>query len=224
MGKVREYDDKIRPATPEKIELASTMLGQGGLVVIPTETVYGLAADALDKYAVARIFEVKGRPQNKALVIFVSDLATAKKLAPFNRLAIRLAGKFWPGALTLVLPRYQGCPLPGIITAGLNSLAIRIPRNPVALALLKTAHRPLAVTSANRSGESNPVTAQEAARTLSDQVDLILDGGRCEIGAESTVLDVRGETPVILRAGAIARKSIEKFLDAPIEILKSRNS
>ncbi len=217
MAQPNGKDNKIRPATPEKIELASTILGEGGLVAIPTDTVYGLAADALNKYAVARIFEVKGRSQDKPLVIFVSDLLTAKKLAPFNRLALRLAEKFWPGALTLVLPRYQGCPLPRIITAGFDSLAIRIPRNPVALTLLKTSHRPIVVTSANRSGASNPVTAHEVAGTLSDEVDLILDGGPCDLGTVSTVLDVRGDTPVILREGAISREALEQVLGAPVE-------
>ena len=211
-------DNKIRPATPEKINLASTMLDQGGLVAIPTDTVYGLAADALEKYAVARIFEIKGRPKNKPLIVFAPELLTAKKLSPFSPLAIRLATKFWPGALTLVLPRYKECPLPAIVTAGYDSLGIRIPNNPVALALLKTLHQPIVVTSANRSGAPDPVTAMEVSEALCDDVDLILDGGPCDIGEVSTVLDVRGDVPVVLREGAISKKALEKFLGSPVKV------
>jgi len=211
-------DNKIRPGTPEKIDLASKMLGEGGVVAIPTDTVYGLAANALDKYAVARVFEIKGRPPTKPLVIFVSDLLTAKKLAHLEGLAVKLAEHFWPGPLTLVVPRFPDCPLPAIVTAGFDSLGVRIPDSPIALALLKTCHHPLVVTSANRSGQPNTTTAHEVSKALCQDVDLILDGGPSDLGEVSTVLDVRGEVPVILRQGAISKEQLETFLEMPVEV------
>ena len=193
------------------------MLAEGALVAIPTDTIYGLVANALDKYAVARIYEAKGRSINKALVVFIPDLQTAKKLTVFTPLALRLATGFWPGALTMVLKRPKSCPLPDILTAGLDTLAIRIPKNPVALALLKTSHLPLAVTSANLSGSASPITAQDVAAAMSDRVDLILDGGPTALGRESTLMDVTGEVAVILRLGATPKETLETFLKAPVE-------
>ncbi len=217
MTKGAQQATLIHPATPDKITLAGDILAQGGLVAIPTETVYGLTANALDKYAVARIFETKGRAFGKPLIIFVSDLAGAKKLAEFTPLAARLAEEFWPGALTLVLKRREGCPLPEILTAGRDSIAIRIPKNPVARALLKTSHLPLAVTSANPSGGISPTTAKGVAEALPGALDLILDGGAAELGRESTVLDVRADPPVLVREGATSRQVLEDFIGTRIE-------
>lgn len=211
-------DTKIRPATPEKIALAAAMLGQGGVVAIPTDTVYGLAADALDKYAVARIFDIKGRRPSKPLVIFMFDLLTAKKIAHLDDLAVKIANKYWPGPLTLVVPRYPDCPLPNVVTAGFKTLGLRIPGNPVALKLLQETHGPIVVTSANRSGGKDPVTAKEVCGQLRDKVDLILDDGPCDIGTVSTVLDISGKTPKILREGAISRKELQDFLGIPVKI------
>ena len=216
MTKAVENATIIHPATPDKITMAGDVLAQGGLVAIPTETVYGLCANALDKYAVARIFEAKGRAPDKPLIIFVSNLAVAKKLAEFTPLAARLAEEFWPGALTLVLKRREGCPLPEILTAGGESIAIRIPKNPVARALLKTSNLPLAVTSANPSGGISPTTAEGVAVALPDALDLILDGGAAELGSESSVLDVRADPPVLLREGATSRQVLEDFLGTRI--------
>lgn len=216
-----ENNHEIAPGTPEKIKLAATMLAAGRLVAIPTETVYGLAANALDKYAVARVFEAKGRERHKPLVIFVHDLKTAKKLAHFTPLALKLAKKYWPGALTLVLAKVSGCPLPLLVSEGRSSLAIRIPNHPVALALLKTSHLPLVVTSANRSGQSSPTSAKGVAEDLAGKVDLILDGGSCEIGRESTVLDVSAEVAVILRSGALSKKTLEAFLKVRVDEARS---
>jgi len=210
-------DSKIRAGTPDKIELASKMIAEGGVVAIPTDTVYGLAADALDKYAVARVFEIKGRPPTKPLVIFAADLLMAKKLAHLEGLAVKLAEQYWPGPLTLVVPRYPDCPLPHIVTAGFDSLGVRIPANPIALALLKACHRPLVVTSANRSGKPSTTTAQAVSEVLCDDIDLILDGGPSDLGEVSTVLDVRGEIPVILRPGVITKQDLEEFLGSPVE-------
>lgn len=214
-------DNKIQPGTPEKIKLAATMLAEGALVAMPTDTVYGLAANALDKYAVADIFEAKGRARHKPLVIFAADLPAAQKLAHFTPLALKLAKKYWPGALTLVLEQLKDCPLPDIATAGQDTLAIRIPNNPVALALLKTTHLPLAVTSANLSGKSSTTTARDVAAAMADRVGLILDGGRTALGRESTVLDVRSEVAVILRPGVISKEALETFLKAPVDETQS---
>lgn len=201
---------KILKASPENIQAAVRVLEAGGLVAFPTETVYGLAANALNEKAVAGIFKAKDRPADKPLIIFVADRKTAKKLAKFSPLAEKLAGNFWPGALTLVLERAEDCRLPENVTTGLKTLGIRVPNNPTALALVKALSFPLAVTSVNLSGQPSPVNAAD----ISIPVDLILDGGASELGIESTVIDATGGTPVFLREGATPRAEIEKFLDS----------
>lgn len=199
---------KIVEATPENIQVAADVLQSGGLVAFPTETVYGLAANALDQKAVARIFEAKGRPADKPLIVFVSDFGAAKRFANFSPLAEKLAKNFWPGALTIVLERVEDCPLPENLTAGFKTIGLRVPDNLTALALTKTLSFPLAVTSVNLSGQPSPAKAGD----ITLPVELILDGGASELGIESTVIDARGDTPVFLREGATSRAEIEKFL------------
>lgn len=193
--------DPLRPdgATMER---AGEILRRGGLVAFPTETVYGLGAHALDPQAVARIYAAKGRPGYNPLIVHVADVEGARRLAArWPEAAERLAAAFWPGPLTLVLPRAEG--VSDAVTAGLPSVALRIPRHPVALALLRAAGVPVAAPSANRSTEISPSTAAHVAKGLGDRVDLILDGGPAPVGIESTVLDVTGERPILLRPGGL---------------------
>lgn len=201
---------KIFKTSPENIQAAAKILETGGLVAFPTETVYGLAANALDEKAVAGIFKAKDRPAGRPLIIFVGDRKTAKKFAKFSPLAEKLAKNFWPGALTLVLDKAEDCRLPENLTAGLKTIGLRVPSNPTALALVKALSFPLAVTSVNLSGQPSPAKAA----AISIPVDLILDGGPSELGIESTVIDATGGIPVFLREGATPRAEIEKFLDS----------
>ncbi|MEE8294211.1 MAG: L-threonylcarbamoyladenylate synthase [Sphingomonadales bacterium] len=200
--------NKILKAIPENILASADILRSGGLVAFPTETVYGLAANALDEKAVARIFEAKTRLADKPLIIFVSNFENAKKFAKFSPLAEKLADHFWPGALTLVLDRALDCNLAPNVSAGFKTIGVRVPGNQTALALTKALSFPLAVTSVNLSGHPSPLKAQEI--TLA--VDVVLDGGASELGIESTVIDATGETPVFLREGATSRSEIEGFL------------
>ena len=193
------------------IEKAAAILHGGGLVAMPTETVYGLAADATNDKAVAGIFEAKGRPQFNPLIVHVLSSDMAAKYAEFPQIAEKLAATFWPGPLTLVLPRRENCPLSLLVSAGLDTVALRSPAHSVARNLLKTADRPLAAPSANLSGTISPTTTQHVQESLGDKVDMILDGGPCEIGVESTIVKVDGDQVVLLRSGGIARANIEAF-------------
>ena len=205
----------IHGGAPEQtaIDEAAEILRRGGLVAFPTETVYGLGANALDASAVARIFAAKGRPSYNPLIVHVANEAAARELASeWPESASRLARAFWPGPLTIVL-RKQGI-VPDIVTAGLDSVALRVPAHPVALALLRATRRPLAAPSANRSMALSPTTAQHVARSLGDRVDLILDGGPTTVGIESTVVDLRGSQPSILRPGVLGPREIEPVVGA----------
>ena len=200
---------------PERraIDEAAAILRRGGLVAFPTETVYGLGANALDASAVARIFAAKGRPSYNPLIVHVPNEAAARALASeWPETASRLAHAFWPGPLTIVL-RKQAV-VPDIVTAGLDSVALRVPAHPVALALLRASGLSLAAPSANRSMALSPTTAQHVARSLGDRVDLILDGGPTTVGIESTVVDLRGERPSILRPGLLGAREIEPVVGA----------
>jgi L-threonylcarbamoyladenylate synthase len=191
------------------IARAVEVLRRGGLVSFPTETVYGLGADALNARAVERIFEVKGRPGTNPLIVHVADAATARRYAeawPVE--ATWLAERFWPGPLTLILPKQHS--IPDVVTAGRPTVGLRVPRHPVALELLKAFDGPVAAPSANRSTRVSPTSAQHVRDELGDAVDLILDGGACDVGIESTVLDLSVETPTILRPGSITREEIER--------------
>ena len=189
------------------IAAAVRILHRGGVVGMPTETVYGLAADALDPAAVGRIFAIKGRPADNPLIV---HLHTAHELgrvvAATTPLARALATSFWPGPLTLVLD--AGDAVPAVTTGGLRSVAVRVPDHPVASALLAAVDRPLAAPSANRSGRPSPTTAGHVATDLGDDLEVVLDGGPCPVGVESTVVDARGDHPVVLREGSISHEDL----------------
>jgi len=191
---------------------AARLIRAGELVAFPTETVYGLGADATNERAVARIFEAKGRPHFNPLISHVPDAAEAQRFVEWNETAGRLAAAFWPGPLTLVLPRAEGSTIALLTTAGLDSVAIRAPDHPMALGLMRAAGCPIAAPSANRSGAVSPTRAEHVAESLGSRVSLILDGGPCTVGVESTVLDLTGETPILLRPGGATREAIEAVI------------
>jgi L-threonylcarbamoyladenylate synthase len=200
---------RLRRADDGAIAEAARILRAGGLVAFPTETVYGLGADAASGRAVARIFEAKGRPRFNPLIVHVADRFEAARHAAFNPTATKLAQAFWPGALTLVLPRAADCDLSELVSAGLATVALRVPAHPVAAKLIAQSGLAIAAPSANASGRITATTAAHAAQSLGDRVDLILDGGPAPLGVESTVIGFAGETPVLLRAGAVPRDAIE---------------
>lgn len=206
----------IVKATDEEIARAAQELRAGRLVAFPTETVYGLGADATNGQAVARIFEAKGRPRFNPLIVHVADRAAAEHIASFTDKASKLAEAFWPGPLTLVLPRRPQSGVSELVSAGLDTIAIRVPGHPVAHALLLAAGVPVAAPSANMSGHVSPTAAEHVAADLGDKVSVILDGGPTEHGLESTVLDVSGDRVVMLRPGAATREDIEAVLGEPL--------
>ena len=185
------------------LERASEILRSGGLVAFPTETVYGLGADATNAKAVAGIFQAKGRPDFNPLICHVADLAAAENLGVFDDTARAFADAFWPGALTLVVRKQPDCPVADEVSAGLETIAIRVPDHPLAQALLHQVQRPLAAPSANRSGAVSPTHAEHVVESLGKKVDLVLDGGPCAVGLESTVLAVDEAPPVVLRPGGV---------------------
>jgi L-threonylcarbamoyladenylate synthase len=201
----------IRAADAAAIAAAADILRRGGLVAFPTETVYGLGANAGDDKAVASIFEAKGRPRFNPLIVHVSDVSAAETFVEFSPLARELAAKFWPGALTLVLPRKPDARLSLLVSAGMDTVAIRVPSHPLARKLIAAAGRSIAAPSANASGQVSPTTAQHVAQSLGENVDLILDGGATAHGIESTVIGFENGTPVMLRPGAVAREDIERI-------------
>src|ERR1700726_4585587 len=193
----------IAPVSAAAIASASALLRAGRLVAFPTETVYGIGGDAANDHAVAAIFAAKARPRFNPLIVHVRDLADAETLAVFNSWARHAAARFWPGPLTLVLPRQPSAGLSLLASAGLDTVAVRAPAHPVAQALLREAGHPIAAPSANRSGHVSPTAAAHVAGELGGLVDLILDGGNCPVGLESTVLDLSGAVPALLRPGAV---------------------
>jgi L-threonylcarbamoyladenylate synthase len=201
--------DKTAPADAAAIAHAARLLRGGGLVAFPTETVYGLGADACNGQAVAGIFAAKGRPRFNPLIVHVTDLAEAERHAVFSETARGLAQKFWPGALTLILPRRADTPLSELVSAGLDTVALRVPAHPIAKALLREAGLPIAAPSANLSGKVSATTAVHVADGLKDKLDFILDGGQTPLGLESTVIGFDDGAPVLLRPGALAREDIE---------------
>lgn len=204
-------------ATATDIEKAAGVLRAGGLVALPTETVYGLGANAEDPAAVSRIFQVKGRPPSHPLIVhiagadhlddWVQDVPATARL---------LADRFWPGPLTLVLRRGDRVPLEA--TGGLETVAVRVPDHPVALALLSAFGGGVTAPSANRFGSVSPTTADHVRAELGDGVDFVLDGGPCQIGVESTIVDVTGEMPAILRPGGVTREDLEAVLGCPLAV------
>jgi L-threonylcarbamoyladenylate synthase len=199
----------VRRADTAAITEAAALIRRGGLVAFPTETVYGLGADATNSDAVARIFAAKRRPHINPLIVHVASLAAAEALTAFSKPARALAEAFWPGPLTLVLPRRPDCPLSLLVSAGLDTVALRVPAHRTAVALLKESGRPIAAPSANTSGRITATSASHVAKDLAQAADLILDDGRTPLGIESTVIGWRDGQPVVLRPGAIARDAIE---------------
>jgi len=199
------------------IEEAARLIREGELVAFPTETVYGLGGDATNERAVAKIFEAKGRPQFNPLISHVPGSAEAKRLVQWNDTADKLASRFWPGPLTLVLRRAAGSPIALLATAGLDTVAIRAPAHPLAQELIGAAGVPIAAPSANRSGAISPTRAEHVAESLGAKVAMILDGGPCTIGIESTVLDLTSERPTLLRPGGATREAIEAVV-GPIAV------
>jgi L-threonylcarbamoyladenylate synthase len=203
---------KTLPADTKGIAEAARTLRDGGLVAFPTETVYGLGADATNGQAVAAIFAAKGRPLFNPLIVHVADLEEARRHVELSPRASALAEKFWPGPLTLVLPRRKNSPLSLLVSAGLDSVALRAPSHPAAIALLKEAGRPVAGPSANLSGQVTATTAQHVADSLGGKVDLILDAGSATFGIESTVIGFDGDRPLLLRPGAVPREEIQDLV------------
>ena len=197
---------------PAALSRAAALLRAGELVAFPTETVYGLGGDAASESAVAAIFAAKERPRFNPLIVHVPDLAAAQTLAAFDNRALALAQKFWPGPLTLVLQRAADCPVGLLAGAGLDTLALRVPAHPLAQSLLRAVGLPLAAPSANRSGHVSPTTAAHVLDELDGRIAAVLDGGPCQIGIESTIVDLSGDKPVLLRPGGAAAEELEKIL------------
>ena len=196
----------------QAIQHAAETLREGRLVAFPTETVYGLGGDATNDRAVAAIYAAKGRPSFNPLIIHVAAIASLDDLVVWNDNARLLAPQFWPGPLTLVLPRKVGANISLLASAGLDTLAVRIPSHPVALQLLEAVGRPVAAPSANASGKLSPTTPLHVAESLGDKVDMILAGGKATIGVESTVVNLASPRPALLRPGGIPKEQLEKFL------------
>ena len=204
----------IRPGNDAGLADAAERLRTSGLVAFPTETVYGLGADARDDNAVARIFAAKNRPSFNPLIVHVLDLAAAARYGELDARAEKLAAAFWPGPLSFVVPRRANGGLSLLVSAGLDSVALRAPAHPLARDLLARFGGPIAAPSANAAGEVSPTTADHVARSLGRRIDLILDGGACAVGLESTVIDLCGDRPALLRHGAITLEQLEAVLGA----------
>lgn len=214
--KVDSKDPRI-----EDIFLAADIVKKGGVVAFPTETVYGLGADALDPIAVARIFEIKKRPSFDPVIVHIDSIAAIDEISSsFNRRAEILAEAFWPGPLTMVLPKSEI--IPGIVTSGLDTVAVRMPSHPVARELIKATGGPIAAPSANPFGYISPTTAEHVIDQIGSEVDLILDGGSCPVGVESTVLDLSGDEVTLLRPGGLSLEEIESMVgDVKTQIIES---
>jgi L-threonylcarbamoyladenylate synthase len=201
----------ILPAGEAAVAAAARILAEGGLVAFPTETVYGLGADAANPAAVARIYQAKGRPAFNPLIAHVGDIAAARQIARFDGSALALAEAFWPGPLTLVLPKMPDCTVADLATAGLDTVAIRIPAHPVARQILRAFGGPVVAPSANVSGHVSPTTAAHVQSDLSGRIDLIVDGGAVDVGVESTIVGCF-DAPMLLRPGGVPRADIERVL------------
>jgi L-threonylcarbamoyladenylate synthase len=206
---------RVSKADGAAIADAVRCLAAGGLVAFPTETVYGLGADATNAHAVARLYEAKGRPAFNPLIAHVVDLAAARELVRFNADAERLAKAFWPGPLTLVLPTAAGCPVAALATAGLDTIAVRVPDHTVAKKIVAGLGRPVVAPSANSSGHISPTTTAHVLADLRGRIDLIVDGGPTLVGVESTILGLL-DRPMLLRPGGVPRDAIERALGQPL--------
>lgn len=208
-------ETEVFGATPEGIAAAADVLRRGGLVGFATETVYGLGGDARNDRAVARIFEAKGRPHFNPLIVHVPDLETALQYAVFSEQAKDMAHRFWPGPLTMVLPLREHAGLSELVTAGLGTVAIRVPAHPVAVALLRAFGGPLAAPSANPSGRVSPTRAAHVLDGLSGRIEAVLDAGSCAVGVESTILGMVG-APALLRPGGLPVEALEAAIGRPL--------
>jgi L-threonylcarbamoyladenylate synthase len=206
-----EPSTRVVKAGAGAVEAAAQCLAGGGLVAFPTETVYGLGADATNGQAIARLYAAKGRPSFNPLIAHVADVGAARRLARFDAAAGRLAAAFWPGPLTLVLPKAADCPVADLATAGLDSIAVRVPNHPVARDLIAAFGKPVVAPSANRSGHLSPTTAAHVLADLRGRIDLVVDGGPTPVGVESTIVACLGE-PMLLRPGGLTRAAIESAL------------
>jgi L-threonylcarbamoyladenylate synthase len=206
---------RVSSADSAGIEDAVRCLESGGLVAFPTETVYGLGADATNGQAVARLYAAKGRPSFNPLIAHVPDLAAAQALARFNADALRLAAALWPGPLTVVLPKASGCPVAELATAGLDTIAVRVPNHAVAQKILCAFAKPVVAPSANRSGHVSPTTAAHVLADLGDRIELIIDAGPTPVGVESTIIACL-DRPTLLRPGGVPRGVIERTLGRPL--------
>jgi L-threonylcarbamoyladenylate synthase len=211
-----------RTADAVAIAEAARLLREGGLVAFPTETVYGLGADATNAAAIAKLYAAKGRPSFNPLIAHVSDAEAAMREGVFSAAAAKLAERFWPGPLTLVVPFAEGSRISDLARAGLPSVGLRVPAHAIAHALLAEAGRPIAAPSANRSGHVSPVSAEHVIEDLGDKIDLVLDGGPCTVGIESTIVACLDDRPRLLRPGGIARAEIEALLGTPLPVIDGR--
>jgi L-threonylcarbamoyladenylate synthase len=202
----------VVPATPEAIAEAAQALRRGDVIAFPTETVYGLGANALDARAVGKVFAATERPRFNPLIVHVLGIADADRYAVVDDTAQKLANAFWPGPLSLVVDKRRGCEIADLVSAGLDTIALRSPAHPVARSLLVEAKLPIAAPSANRSGRVSPTTAAHVEAELDDVPSMILDGGPSPLGLESTVMSLAGGAPVLLRLGALPRDAIETVL------------
>jgi len=200
----------------QNLAIAADTIKNGGLVAFPTETVYGLGADSFNAQAVAQIFAAKGRPTFNPLISHIAEIAMLSELAVPDSRALALAKKFWPGPLTFILPRKGANSALDLVCAGLPNISVRMPNHQIALALIRTSGTPIAAPSANRSQTISPTKAQHVADSLGTNVDIILDGGACKVGVESTIVDLTTRDTVILRAGGLAKETLEDFLGEKI--------
>ena len=201
----------VLPAGEAAVAAAARVLGEGGLVAFPTETVYGLGADATNAAAIARLYQAKGRPAFNPLIAHVGDLDAARRIGRFDAAALLLAEAFWPGPLTLVLPKTADCAVADLATAGLDTVAIRIPAHPIARDILRAFGRPVVAPSANLSGHVSPTIAAHVQGDLEGRIDLIVDGGAVAVGVESTIVGIF-DAPMLLRPGGLPRADIERVL------------
>ena len=206
----------VLPAGEAAVAAAARALADGGLVAFPTETVYGLGADATNPAAIAHLYQAKGRPAFNPLIAHVGDLNAARKIGCFDAAALQLAEAFWPGPLTLVLPKSADCAVADLATAGLDTVAIRIPAHPVARDILRAFGRPVVAPSANLSGHVSPTTAAHVLSDLEGRIDLIVDGGAVAVGVESTIVGIFDQ-PILLRPGGLPRADIERVLGRALQ-------
>ena len=215
---------RLTAATPSSIAAAARILRGGGLVAFPTETVYGLGADANQGTAVAKIYAAKNRPTFNPLIVHVAGTEWVDDIAMADDRFRALSKRFWPGPLTMILPRAAHGPVSELVSAGLETIALRAPNHDVAQALLQAVGRPLAAPSANRSGTVSPTRAEHVIASFGDKIEMVLDGGPCRVGIESTVIDLTGPTATILRPGSVTADEIAQVIGAPVNMVSESTS